>query len=63
MTKDELIDNMVSCYDNGDAMLEYVESYLLQFICSRCYKNFIDLSSNEDITNRNIQCISDDCNH
>jgi len=27
MTEEELKDNMVSCYDNGDAMLEYASKY------------------------------------
>jgi len=36
MTREELIDNMVSCYDNGDAMLEYVEEYYAQQTCETC---------------------------
>ena len=37
MTREELIDNMVSCYDNGDAMLEYVEEYYSQRTCENCH--------------------------
>lgn len=36
MTRQDLIANMVSCYDNGDAMLEYVEEYYAQRTCTNC---------------------------
>lgn len=36
MKRQELIDSMVSCYDNGDAMLEYVEEYYSQRNCGNC---------------------------
>ena len=40
MTEQEVKDNMVSCYDNGDAMLEYAEEYFNQRLCATCqYEN------------------------
>ena len=36
MTEEEVKDNMVSCYDNGDAMLEYAEEYFNQRTCEKC---------------------------
>lgn len=51
MTREELIDNMVSCYDNGDAMLEYVEEYYAQRTCENCeYMRSSD--SNDWCTNK-----------
>ena len=32
MNKQTLIDNMVSCYDNGEAMLEYADEYYLNLV-------------------------------
>lgn len=36
MTREELINKMASCYDNGEAMLEYVEEYYAQKTCENC---------------------------
>jgi len=34
--KEQLIDEMVSCYDNGEAMFELAEKYFKQKICEDC---------------------------
>ena len=47
MIREELIDNMVSCYDNGEAMLEYVEEYYAQRTCEGC-KLFVAFNTKQD---------------